>query len=71
VTADRFTPPSVQRPEDFLSITDSHGASVNFERAEEGVVTVWIAAPGENDGYPVCLGGSAREQVATYLRGAS
>lgn len=71
MTAARFTPPSEQRPEDFLSITDSHGASINFERAEDGVVTVWIGQPGDGDGYPVHLGESARQHVADYLRGAA
>lgn len=66
-----FIPPSEQRPDDFLTVTDRRGASINFERAEDGVVTVWIAPPGENDGYSVCLGGSSRQQVADYLRGAA
>lgn len=67
----RFVPPSEERPDDFLPVTDDRGAAINFERAEDGVVTVWIAPPGENDGYPAYLGENARRQVADYLRGAA
>lgn len=64
-----FVPPSGQRPEDFLTVTDSLGASISLERDLDGVVTAWIARPGENDGYPVLLGEVACERVAAFLLG--
>lgn len=69
MTVNQFVPPSGQRPEDFLTIVDSHGASINFERAEDGVVTVWIAPPGENDGCSVFVGEDSQRRIAGYLRG--
>jgi len=67
-----FGPPSEQRPEDFLTVTDSHGASIVFERdPDDGVVSVWIAPPGESDGYSVLLGEGSREQIAGFLAGGN
>lgn len=71
MTADRFVCPSEQRPDDFLTISDSRGASINFERSENGAVTVWIAAPGENDGYSVRLDEVGCQQITNYLRGGA
>jgi hypothetical protein len=63
--------PSVERPDDFLTVTDSRGASITFERDEDGeLVNVWIARPGETDGYSVLLGEESQAKVAAYLRGA-
>lgn len=69
MTSEAFVYPSVQHPEDFLTIVDSHQASINFERAEDGVVSVWVAAPGENDGYSVLLGEESQALIAAYLKG--
>jgi hypothetical protein len=51
-----------------MTVTDSHGASIVLERdPEDGVVAVWIAPPGENDGYSVFLGKGSRELIAKFL----
>lgn len=54
--------------EDCMTITDSHGASIVFERdPRDGVVGVWIAPQGENDGYSVLLGQASKERIAAFL----
>ncbi len=53
---------------DNMTIADSHGASIVLEREpDDGVVSVWIAPPGENDGYSVFLDQASKERIAAFL----
>ena len=64
--------PSERHPENFLTITDSHGASIVLERdTDDSVVALWFAPPGESDGYSVFLGEGARERIAAFLAGGA
>jgi hypothetical protein len=57
---------------DNMTVTDSHGASIVLERdPDDGVVSVWIAPPGENDGYSIFLGQASKEQIAAFLLGGA
>jgi hypothetical protein len=58
--------------EDLMTVTDSHGASIVLERnPDDRVVGVWIAPPGENDGWSVILGEESSALIAKFLLGGA
>lgn len=61
--------PDAYTAENCMTVVDSMGRSLVLERADDGIVGVWIADVGENDGVSVLLGEGSRERVAAFLLG--
>ena len=50
-----------------MTLVDAQGASLTFERDTDCVIAVWIAIPGEADGYSYLLDSKQQNAVIQYL----